>query len=129
MTRDDLKEGMFIEERDGVKYLISSNKKVVYVDNPNSVYTFVQYYNHDLTYANTNSTYTGWGDIVRVYDENMNLLWDRERDNIDIDTKELEKIIKKYRDNPIEYMKDYLGIKLTWYQEMMLKKILNESEE
>lgn len=52
-----------------------------------------------------------------------------ERGNIDIDIKGFENVIKKYKGNPIEFMKDYLGIKLTSYQEMMLKKILNENEE
>lgn len=129
MKREDLKEGMIIEERDGIKYLISSDKKVVHVDNPNRVYTFVQSYNHDLTYANTYSTYTGWGDIVKVYDENMNLLWERDDVNKDEEefTNERLKLCKDYYEtSPIKFMEDYLGIKLTFWQKSMLNKVINE---
>ena len=125
MTRDDLKEGMIIEERDGKKYIIDSQGKLRHKNG--GIYCYVDDYNYDLTYTGKNkkkNMYTGWGDIVRVYDKDDNLLWDRY-----VEERKIAEMIVEHRGNPIEFIKDYLGIKLTNYQEMMLKKILNESEE
>lgn len=122
MTRDDLKEGMIIEERDGNKYFIREFGIVSTFDKPTGIYTYVSDYNYDLTYICSSGS--DWGDIVRVYDKNDNLLWDRY-----VEERKIAEMIVEHRGNPIEFIKDYLGIKLTNYQEMMLKKILNESEE
>ena len=123
MTRDDLKEGMIIEERSGEIYRVGANEDVLFLTN-NNIWCEIKDYKYDLT-DNSDMEY----DIIKVYDGNMNLLWDREQGNIDIDIKMFENTIKKYRVNPVQFIKDYLGIKLTSYQEMMLKKILNEREE
>ena len=126
MTRDDLKDGMIIEERDGEKYIIDSQGKLRY-KNGRGVYCYVDDYNYDLTYTGKNkkeNMYTEWGDIVRVYDKNDNLLWDRY-----VEERKIAEMIVEHRGNPVQFIKDYLGIELTLYQEMMLKKILNEREE
>ena len=118
MTRDDLKEGMIIEERDGGRYVVKSG--AVYFLDKGLLYGYLNDYAEDLTDGNGGS----WGDIVRVYDKNDNLLWDRY-----VEERKIAEMIVEHRGNPVQFIKDYLGIELTWYQEMMLKKILNESEE
>ena len=39
---------------------------------------------------------------------------------------ELRKIIEKYKDNPISFIEDYLDLKLTNTQKLMLKTILSD---
>ena len=124
MTRDDLKEGMIIEERDGEKYFIRESGIVSTFNRPTDIYTYVSAYTYDLASHPDNRQGYCWGDIVRVYDKDMNLLWDRY-----VEERRMAEMIVKYRGNLVQFMKDYLGIKLTRYQEMMLKKILNEREK
>lgn len=72
MTRDDLKEGMIIEERDGNTYEILEDGKVIWFNDKCSFWCNVDDYKHDLT-----DSYNSDWDIVKVYDKDMNLLWDR----------------------------------------------------
>ena len=64
MTRDDLKEGMIIEERDGGRYVVKSG--TVYSLDKGLLYGYLNDYAEDLIDGNGDS----WGDIVRVYDKN-----------------------------------------------------------
>lgn len=37
----------------------------------------------------------------------------------------LKEIIEKYKNNPIDFVEDYCGLKLTNFQKLMLKAIIN----
>ena len=117
MTRDDLKDGMIIEERDGGRYVVKSGT-VCFLDG-GLLYGYLNDYTEDLMDGDGSS----WGDIVRVYDKDNNLIWDRY-----VEERKMAEMIVEHRRNPVQFIKDYLGIELTSYQETMLKKILNERE-
>ena len=114
MTRDDLKEGMIIEERDGGRYRIKNNKTLFL--NNEEVYGTLDDYNDALADSEGYSKL----DVVKVYDARGFLLWDRE-----MGEKEKETIMEA-KENPIKFIKNYFGVELTQWQEECLTKMLNE---
>lgn len=44
------------------------------------------------------------------------------------DTEKLEEFIKKYKDDPVKFAEDFLGIKFNFYQKIMLKE-LNKNKD
>ena len=128
MKREDLKEGMIIEERDGGKYYIGKNDKI-YELNSDKWWSNIFDYNENLTYGNYDNC---WGDIVKIYDENMNLLWERGDDikqEVELTNEQLKLYKSCYENYPIQFMETYLGIKLTFWQKSILNKVINELDD
>ena len=130
MKRDDLKEGMVIQESDGELYRIGKDG-VIYELDSDSWWTSVYDYNEDLTYGDIHND---WGNIVKVYDARGLLLWVREGYIEDNDTTNdsmltdynLSELKDYYETSPVKFMEDYLGIKLTFWQKTMLSKVIDE---
>ena len=125
MKRDDLKEGMIIQESDRELYRIGKDG-VIYELDSDSWWTSVYDYNEDLTYGDIHND---WGDIVKVYDKNMNLLWERDKINkeeVEFTNEQLELYKDYYETSPIKFMEDYLGIKLTFWQKSVLSKVIDK---
>ena len=126
MKREDLKEGMIIEERDGGKYYIGKNDKI-YELNSDKWWSNIFDYNENLTYGNCDNC---WGDIVKIYDENMKLLWERGDDNTTDETMLTTYIssddIDYYKEHLIEFVEDRLGITLDTWQKSILNKVIDK---
>ena len=126
MKREDLKEGMIIEERDGGKYYKGKNDKI-YELNSDKWWSNIFDYNENLTYGNCDNC---WGDIVKIYDENMKLLWERGDDNTTDETMLTTYIssddIDYYKEHLIEFVEDRLGITLDTWQKSILNKVIDK---
>lgn len=125
MTRDDLKEGMIIEERDGDTYEILADRKVVYLDDKCSFWCYLDNYEKDLT-----DSYNCDWDIVKVYDKDMNLLWDRNGTEVaEMSQEKIKQYKAYYEKNPIQFIEDFLEIKLTVLQKSVLSKVIENGEK
>lgn len=74
MNRDDLKNGYSLEDRTGFICKVSIEEGHLGVIDK-EFHMFENIFNHDLTGFLLEYD----GDIVKVYDENKNLLWEREK--------------------------------------------------
>ena len=73
-------------------------------------------YNEDLTYSDGANKLDN---IIKVYDKDMNLLWNR----YEVYDKHEEKSFEGF----INFIELYLGVKLAQYQKEMLRIIYNEN--
>lgn len=94
MNKQDLKNGMIYEKRNGLTFYIILDS-VYKLNNSNNtemgtLNDILIYYNDDLTYKGTK-----WGDIMIVRDVEGNLLWERE---------EVESEQKEYTFDEVEYL-------------------------
>lgn len=94
-TKDDLKDGMIVEYREGSRRLVVGN--ILYGIES---YTTINSHNHDLTYSDHDldimKVYQGYaGTIKEVFRRPGNLIWERERKIKDVSTKEIYEALKE----------------------------------
>ena len=94
-TKDDLKDGMIVEHRTGVRRLVVGN--ILYgIDS----YTTLDTHNHDLTYFDHDldimKVYDGYAGALRIVLESpRKLIWEREHKIKDVSTEEIYEALKE----------------------------------
>lgn len=94
-TKDDLKDGMIVEYRTGVRRLVVGN--ILYgIDS----YTTLDTHNHDLTYHSHGldimKVYDGYAEALRIVLESPGkLIWEREHKIKDVSAEEIYEALKE----------------------------------